>query len=202
MKKMLMAGLLAGVLVGLLASCASTSVVAHWEKEGYQTPGFKKILVAAVFKQEVVRRSLEDEFLAQMAKLGPMAIRSYTLLPDPEKETKESVIAAVKETGADACLVVRLVKVDSKTTYTPGYVEPSYDGYGAYWSYAWYNGYYVPPMSYEFDIVTVDVKLFDAQTSELVWAVSTETVDPHSTQKEIKALVKVILQAMQKDHLL
>jgi hypothetical protein len=188
---------LAALSIALLAACASTRIINRWEKPGFTGPAFKKVLVAAVFKQDVTMRSVEDAFVRQMAAIGVTGLSSYNYLPNNNNPTKEQFQQALQQSGAEALLLIRLDRVDKQTEFVPGYAAP-----GDYWAWSWDDGYYVPPMAYQFDIVVVETKLFDVKTQELVWGAITETVDPHDTNREIAGFAKAIIQGMRKDGVL
>src|SRR4030095_4542256 len=53
-----------------LAACASTDIVKQWCNPAYTSPSFKKVMVVGVTKQASIRRSFEDEFVAQLKAAG------------------------------------------------------------------------------------------------------------------------------------
>ena len=185
-----------GLLVGLLAAvvvasgCASTRITGEWRAEDAGPAiQYKKVFVTAITRQETVRRQVEDAFGVTLAARGAEGLPSYTPLPNAAEATEDDVRKAVKESGADAALIVRYVKKEKEMTISPGYYGTS-GYYGAYRS-SWY-GFYEPPTVYQYDVVFLESKLYDVKSEKLLWAVSTETTDPGKLQKEIDAYAKLI----------
>jgi hypothetical protein len=174
----------------LLAGCATTQVTNEWrDPEAIQAGPYKTIFVGAAAEQDATRRQVEDAFQAALAAEGVTGIPSYNSLPKTEKAGKEKLSKAVKEAGADAVLLLRKVKAENKVAVSPGYYGPPgfYSGYSALWV-----GYYDPIDVYQYDIITLEARLYDVATERLVWAVSTETTDPRSISKEITGYAGLI----------
>ena len=190
-----MFGAVAGLmLAAMLSGCASTSIISEWRDPEVKEAGpYKKFFVTAITKQETVRRQLEDAFKDNLAALGAAGIASYGPLTATAEANKEQLVKAVKETDADAVLVVRMVKRETETSISPAYYGPTgyYNGYHSSW-----DGFYEPMSVYQYDVITLEVKLYEVKTGQLVWAASTETVDPGKLQKEISAYAKLICERM------
>ena len=107
-----------------------------------------------------------------------------------EGETAEArLLEAVKEAGADAAVITRLVRVEKKTEVTPGFYQPApavtfgfYPGYSAAWL-----GYYEPPTIYQRDIYISETSLYDLTKNQLVWSGTVQTVDPSDITKKSSA---------------
>ncbi|HEY8241201.1 MAG TPA: hypothetical protein VIH35_07135, partial [Kiritimatiellia bacterium] len=102
-------------------SCATTQITNSWKKPGAPHEPFAKILVVSLSTQENVRRAVEDEFMTRLQELGAIGVPSYTLAADTQALSRKEKIDLVKASGADGALLVRLVKVENKTQYNPGY---------------------------------------------------------------------------------
>jgi hypothetical protein len=184
------------VAAGVLAGCASTNLVSQWRNPDVQGGPYKKLLLVAVAKAENPRRIAEDAFAKNLSALGVASVTSYSLLPEVGQVSKERVEKAVADSGADAALVSKLVKVETKTITSPGMYSPGPSFYGHYQS-AW-TGYYDPPTTYQSDVFTMEVKLFDAKSSALIWSGITETADPGDPAKEIGKFATLISQQLRK----
>ena len=122
-----------------------------------------------------------------------------------EGETAEArLLEAVKEAGADAAVITRLVRVEKKTEVTPGFYQPApavtfgfYPGYSAAWM-----GYYEPPTIYQRDIYISETSLYDLTKNQLVWSGTVQTVDPSDINKEIKRYVDAVIEALKSKNLL
>jgi hypothetical protein len=184
----------------LLSGCASTKVVGEWRNPELEKAGpYNKVFLAAIASEESLRRQMEDSFQAALVSWNVSGVPSYSSLPDTTKAGQEQLIKAVKESGADAALVFRMVKRESRIAMVPTYYAPTslYGGYYAAW-----GDYYGSTSAYEYDVITLEAKLFDVASDKLVWAVSTETTDPGKMKKEIAAYTKLICDQMVKAGLL
>jgi hypothetical protein len=183
----------------VLSGCASTRVVGEWRNADVEKAGpYNKIFLAAITSQETVRRQMEDGFQAALVSRNASVVPSYGLLPDKAEAGQEQLIKAVKTSGADAALVFRMVKTESRSVMTASHYGPGMYG----WYHSAWNDYYAPTSVYQYDVVTLEAKLFDVASEKLVWAVSTETADPGKIQKEIVAYAKLICDRMGKAGLL
>lgn len=173
-----------------LAGCASTKISGEWDNPEVKTAGlYKKIFLTAVTGEETVRRQVEDAFQATLSPLQVEGIQSYLSMPDSGKPEKDALVSAVKASGADAALVIRMVKKENKVTVSPTYYGPSgyYGGYYRSW-----DDFYAPSTVYQYDVVTLEARLYDVATEALVVAISTETVDAGKLQKEIEKYAALI----------
>jgi hypothetical protein len=183
-----------------LSGCASTKVVGEWRDTDLMQAGpYHKVFVVGVTTQEIVRRQFEDAFASALSSWSATAVKSHGLLPEPVQANKESFVQAIRDSGADAALVVRMVKKESEIVVSQDYYGPP-SIYGGYRS-AWY-GHYSPVSVQQYDVITLEARLYDVAAGKLVWAVSTETSDPGKIQKEIEAYAKLISERMGKAGLL
>ena len=190
------------VALGLTACAASTKIVNEWVSPDYTSPRFRKIMVIGVSKQPSIRRTFEDEFVKQLKATGVEAVPSYLYIPEDGQVDEGRLQAAVKQAGADAVIVTRLVRVEKKTEVSPGFYQPApafgfYGGYSAAWM-----GYYEPPRVYQYDVYTSETSLYDMTKNRLVWAGTVETTAPHDINKEIERYVDTVIDALKSKNIL
>lgn len=190
------------VALGLTACAASTKIVNEWVSPDYTSPRFRKIMVIGVSKQPSIRRTFEDEFVKQLKATGVDAVPSYLYIPEDGQVDEGRLQAAVKQAGADAVIVTRLVRVEKKTEVSPGFYQPApafgfYGGYSAAWM-----GYYEPPRVYQYDVYTSETSLYDMTKNRLVWAGTVETTAPHDINKEIERYVDTVIDALKSKNIL
>jgi hypothetical protein len=182
--------------------CASSKIVNQWREADYIAPAFKKVVVLGISKDQTLRRSFEDEFVAQLRTAGIEAVPSYQVIPEQGKVPEERLLKAVKESGADAAIMTRLLRVERRTQVTPGYYNP-YPAYGFYhWYSAGWVGFYEPPRVYNYDVYTSETSLYDLNQDRLVWAGTVQTTDPGDIRKEIKNYVKTVIEALKENNIL
>jgi hypothetical protein len=179
-----------------LAACASTELVNQWSNPAYTSPSFKKVMVVGVTKQASIRRSFEDEFVAQLKAAGVNAIPSYLYIPQDGPVGEAVLKQALKETGADALMITRLVRVQKKTEIAPGYYppDPAMAVHPLYTT-AW-NDYYEPPIVYQSEVYTSETSLYDAVKNRVVWSGTAQTTAPVNINQEIKNYAEIVVSAL------
>jgi len=180
-----------------LAACASTELVNQWSNPAYTSPSFKKVMVIGVTKQSGIRRTFEDEFVAQLKAAGVNAVPSYLYIPQDGPVGEAVLKQALKETGADAVMITRLVRVQKKREIAPGYYppDPAMAVHPLYTT-AW-NEYYEPPIVYQSEVYTSETSLYDTFKNQVVWrgTAQTETTGSNLSQ-EIKNYAEIVISAL------
>lgn len=186
----------------LLSACGTTQIINQWSDPSYTSPYFKRITVIGVSKQDTIRRTFEDEFVAQLKALGIDAVPSYLFIPEAGQVEESRLKEGVRQAGADAAIITRLVRVEKKAQMTPGRYGP-YPGFGFYrwYSNAWI-GFYEPPRVDFYDIYISETSLHDVINDRLVWSGVAKTTDLGNIQKEIKEYVQKVIEALTEKNLL
>jgi len=198
---MLMRLYLIAAVLGM-ASCASTQVVNQWSNPAYTSPSFKKIMVIGVTKQNAIRRSFEDAFSAQLKAAGVNAVPSYLYISQDGRVGEAVLKQAIKEAGADAVLITRLVRIQQKTEIAPGYYAPDpamavHPLYTTAWS-----DYYEPPIVYHSEIYTCETTLYDTVKNRVVWKGTAQTETTGNINQEIKGYAETIINALEEKKLI
>ena len=127
------------------------------------------------------------------------AVPGYTVLPEDGPVEKSVLEGALKKIGADGAIVARVLAVDRRTAYSPGYVTviPSV-GYarGFYGFYGSAMAIATPPTPYQYDVVVVETSLWQTRDGTLVWSATTQTTDPGALRKEIAGYADIIIGAL------
>jgi hypothetical protein len=188
-----------GVLAALGAGCSSTELDASWMSPRFRGPRFTTFVVLGVSRDATLRRVAEDAFVEQLAVRGVRAVPSYETFPsDPETLTREQVEQAVKRQAVEGVIVARVSKVAKETRSSGSFASVA--GAGGYVGHpqGWSNSYLSGGTAYQFDVVTVDVQLYDVQTNELVWSATTRTYDPRDPESSTRDWAKVVIDALVK----
>ncbi len=193
----------------LLSACSSTSLVNRWSDPEYKGPALQKILVIGIIKDDIKRRSFEEEFSSLITGNGRTGIASYTLLPDLKSaDQKEEILAVVDKVGADGVMIVTLQGVSKEQRDVP----PSVDyypapgmgmgmgmGYGMYGYYGMsHTAVYRPGYTVTDTVVRLDTKLFAVSSEKMIWAGKTESFNPSSAQTVVSELAKLLINDMKK----
>lgn len=189
----------------LSGGCASTTITNVWRDPSYTGAPFKNVLVMGVSDETGARRIFEDEFSAKLKSVGVVAIPSYTFIPQDGPADRATLDAAIAKAGAQGVLVTRLLKVDRRTQYSPGYVRAvpavgHYRDFHGYYSSMWVH--YSPPQRYEFEIVVLETNLWQAEKGELVWSGMTESFAPSDVRRATREFADVIIKALREQKLI
>jgi len=186
----------------LLSGCAATEIINQWSNPSYEKAAFKRIMVVGVSKQPSIRRTFEDEFVAQLKASGGDALPSYQFIPEDGQVAESRLKQAVNEAGADAAITTRLVRVERQAQYIPGTYGP-YPGFGFYrwYSNAWV-GFYEPPRLRFYDIYISETSLYDVRNDRLIWSGIAKTTRLDDIRSEIKEFVEVVIAALREKNLL
>ena len=105
----------------LLSGCATSErIVKVFEDPNFDAGPFTRILVVGVHEDRGIRRQFENSLVAAMNTTGPAAVASLSLMSADDPIERDPVVAAVRETAADAVLITRLVDVESTTSVQGG----------------------------------------------------------------------------------
>jgi hypothetical protein len=196
---------LAGVTIGY---CKSTKLITKWKNPDYAGQRFHKILVIGMSNNPATRSDFEDALSLKIARNGIEAVpgNSILLRPDTSNLDLDYLRAQIRENDIDAVVVSRLVKVDKDVTYIPGqnYVAPyGYRSFYGYYGVA-YQQVYTPDYLREDTTVRIETNLYAATPpdGELIWTGTSDTFNPKSAHKVIDAIVKLVVEEMEKEAIL
>ncbi len=189
----------------LAGGCASTTITNVWRDPSYTGAPFRNVLVMGVSEETGNRRIFEDEFAAKLKSAGVIAIPSYKFIPQDGQADRATLDAAIAKAGAQGVLVTRLIKVDRRTQYSPGYVRavPAvgyYRNFHGYYSSMWVH--YSPPQRYDYEIVVLETNLWRAEKGELVWSGMTENFAPSDVRRATREFSDVIIKALREQELI
>jgi hypothetical protein len=185
-------------LVALVAGCQSTSIQSAWYDTNFRGGPMRKIVVVGSVDTVSDGRVFEDIFAARLGAAGVEGIAGYTVIADELRAAEAPFGAAVAKTGADGLLLIRLLRVDTRTQVSTTMVAGGMGwGWGGGWGGGWGSPFgptMVPVQQVsQYDLATVESKLFDVQTKQLVWAATTTTFNPTSVARETPGFADVII---------
>jgi hypothetical protein len=198
--------LAAGAL--LLASCAATSLKQIWKAPEFAGSPAGRVAVLGVDERGLIRQGFENRFARQLQGRGQAAVVTYDLLSLPQiKEDRSAAAARLRETGADAILIVRLVDVATYAREMRTTNERYISGVTGIESYDWYNFYSVAFMDMGSTYGTLsqkvylDVSLYSLDAGKRFWSCQAELVVKEKTDRVdlVDALVAKVVAAMAKD---
>jgi hypothetical protein len=161
-------------MLSVLSLSAGTKMLHHWVLPGQPMPQLKKILVAAVVENYLIRQHFEDEMEKLLATSGVEGVRSHMVLP-PRNELMEGELKQrIKESDFDAVLVIRpkAVRQETKEVVTStAYALPP--GYYALWPYrnmAYSQLSSTTAYTEENTVVSVEFNLYNIKDEKLLWS--------------------------------
>lgn len=190
------------LLLVSLAGCQSTTIRSAWFDTDFAGPPMRKVVVAGQFASLADERTLEDAVVAQLRAKGVDALSGHAARLDDPKLSETDFRSAVVATGADGLLLVTLLGVDTRTQVTTTMVSggmgwgrnpwgPGPWGPGGWGATTWTT---VPAQQIsQYDLATVETKLFDLRTRQLVWAATTTTFNPRSVAREAPGFADLIV---------
>ncbi len=185
-----------------LSACSTTEVVSTW-KDDSQNQKFANVLVVAVSEVPAYRSFIERELVSTIKEAGADAKAAVDILPNTDFIDEEAASASVKETGADAVMVVRLIDEKKEEVFVPGTTYPHDGRYNRGW-HDYYGGAHrvmsTPGYSAELTVSTVETTLFDTATNKHVWSTTTATTEA-TTVAAIESYLKTIVQPIKESGL-
>ena len=184
------------VLMALgVAACATTTVKAVWKDEAYQAQP-KRVLVIALFKNQTMRRMVEDEFKGHLKYRGTDAATGYEVFSGNELPAKETIVEQVKSGGFDTLLLTRMIDSRTEKRIVSGSMSHTmpmrgYYGYG-------YSAVYSPDYQVEDRYATVESSLYDVATEKLIWTATSETWMSEGDQKLARTYAGVMMDSLRK----
>lgn len=191
------------LLVG--AGCASTTLTSVWRDPSYTGGPLRSVLVMGISEETGIRRIFEDEFSAKLRSVGVVAVPGYTVIPQDGPAERVVLDAAIAKADAQGVLITRLLRIERRTNYAPGYARavPAvgyYRNFHGYYSSAWVR--YAPPQAYDYDVVALETNLWSPRQGELVWSGITESFAPSNVRQATREFADVIIKALREQKLI
>jgi hypothetical protein len=178
----------------LVAGCQTTSIQSAWYDTSFRGGPMRKIVVVGSIDNIADGRVFEDIFAGRLHAAGVDGVAGYTVIADDARAGEAQFATAVANTGAQGLLLVRLLRVDTRTQVSTTMVS---GGMGWGWGGGWGSPFgptMIPVQQVsQYDLATVESKLFDVQTKQLVWAATTTTFNPTSVARETPGFADVII---------
>jgi hypothetical protein len=180
----------------LAAACTSVSVKDTWKDPTYAGGPHKKLLVVGAMKSDSNRRVFEDGFSRALGAAGSAGVASYPTLRTVVNVTSAQLADAMKQAGADAVLVTRVLRVRREVDVTPGYARGGFYG-GGY--RGWYGGVAMAPDVDVYDVLTVESTLWNVAADKPLWSGTSEVTEPKAVSAATEDLAKALIGKMKAD---
>jgi hypothetical protein len=190
---------LLGFFIVALSACGpSTQIVDSWRDPDVvvDTSNVHKFVVAALLKNQTMRRQVEDEMAAQFPG---KAVQSYTELGVEDLKDDDAVYnQKLKNDGYDGIVIMRLVDVEKSTRYVPGANPAYYGSWRRYWRYSW-TGFYDPGYYTTDKAFNVEVTVYSLIRDKLIWSANTSTVNPSGRGELFSDVARAVVKRMKKE---
>jgi hypothetical protein len=188
----------------LTLSCATPmSMTDSWKSSTYTGPAYKKIMVVAMTKRDDMRMLLEDEFAKQLRARGVEAAACHECIPDPDKVTREELMKVSQGMGIEAYLIVRILRVGTEVqSYqadTPSTMATT-TGRDSMMNMQWFGP--EPSMGKRSEVATLESRLYDGKTANLVWRSTVDAVNPSGSDGQVSRFVSLVLKALYEEKLI
>jgi hypothetical protein len=204
--------------ISCYSSCGTQSrIETTWENPSYVGKPFSKLGVIAIMKTNNEDKAFEVAVVDELAKVGVDAVPGFSFLPPDTLVGKEKMERLVKDTGAGAVLMFKLIGIDKTRSYIPptdyvvggspytdwwddpfwGYYMPYPYGYWGYWYPAFQvirtPGYWETSTTYQ-----VETVLYRVSDNKLIWMAMSGTYNPKSGFDLGNSLSLLIVKKLEK----
>jgi hypothetical protein len=181
-------------LLTFVAGCQSTSIRSAWFDTNFRGGPMRKIVVVGSVDSVADGRVFEDIFAEKLRAAGVDGVAGHTVIAEDARAGDAEFAAAVAKSGAQGLLLVRLLRVDTRTQVSTTMVPGGMGwGWGGGWGSPWGRTMVPVQQVSQYDLATVESKLFDVQTKQLVWAATSTTLNPTSVARETPGFADVII---------
>lgn len=181
-----------GVLV--MTSCANIKSVDEWQMKEFQGQ-FNNILIIGATTNADQRGMFENKFVEVLRSQKVEALQSYKLIYDTRELSREVVAEAIKNEDIDAILVTRLVALKQEEVYRRS--EEDQDEEMSYFTFydnalrQSEDGY-----SAEFDVLTLETRVYDVLSGLMVWTMQSRNVDPTIPREVLHNQIKLTIDTL------
>ena len=206
MNKVFFRGMLFTVVLLVCACGASVKMIGSWmdtSKAGYS---IDNVLVIGLSRNDITRNLWENTFVELLGKENVKAQAGHIVTGGQVIEpNRQSIIAAVKKSGAHSVLITHVVGSESETKTRPGVAqfEPEhyYMGMQDYYGIA-YRAVYSPPVDYRETTVRLESNVYEVASEKLIWTAQSEAVDAKLLKTDFVKMANLLLDDLKKKKLL
>jgi len=191
--------------LALLAGCATSQLVAQQSNPDYVGKSFKSVMVVAVTRDELIRRTYEDRMVALLGKRGLKGIPAYAAVGSRGMVEEADLRQAIARSGAEGVLVTRVTRVDRSSGTVPGAtvaVGVGWGGFYGYYSTVWQTVEIAPEKITGPSWTVSETRLFDAKNGVLAWTGVMDTRENNDLSAALTQYINVIFDAMVSDRVL
>ena len=186
--------------IALLAGCTTSQLVSQQSNPDYVGKSFKSVMVVAVTRDELIRRTFEDRMVALLGRRGTKGIAAYTAVGSRGQVEEAELRQAIARSGAEGVLVTRVTRVDRSSGTLPGATVAV--GLYGYYSGVWETVVLAPQKITGPSWTVSETRLFDAKSGVLAWTGVMDTRENDDLGAALTQYINVIFDAMVSDRVL
>jgi hypothetical protein len=175
---------LALIAVVMLGGCSHTDLTNLWMDSQASSPPVDNILVIALDRDPIMRKSWEDALAAEFQAQGLLARQSYQVFP-AELPDSQQVAVVMGRDNHDAALVAHRLTVVTNESRGGGYRDNAPAASGDYWRRGYTIAYTATKqlISYQEDEDARFQMDLARANGRLIWTGTTTPIDPTSPDK-------------------
>ena len=162
----------------------------------------KKVVGLIVSDDLSLRMSAEEALARELTARGAQGVAAYRVIPREEIRNVDSAKRWFEQSGAAGVVIMRVVDLSKEKIPTSViWTGATYGSLWDYYPYAWGSAIAIGPGRTETRVV-VETLIFDIPGNRLLWAGTSETVNPKDAQATVKGIVVSAAEQMKKDGLI
>jgi hypothetical protein len=200
---------LAAIVVSAAACASSSSFTSTWKNPDAAPVSLagKKVLAIVQIRDESRRRQAEDELAAEITRLGGQGVPSYSLFPSSAGQQDEAAAKARAEREGVSGMIIMHFTGRERTVVRERYPatywrnDPYFRRPWGAWGYGWNSPW--EPTTVRTDVnVFVETRVYSLEQEKLLWAGTSQTLNPSSTKDVVKDLSGAVKKQLEKSGVL
>ena len=194
---------LAAWFVVSAAAADKPAFLKTWKAPGSEQVRYagRKLVGLVVSDDIALRMSTEEALARQLTTKGVEGIAAYKVIPREEIRDPNVVKGWFERTGAAGVVIMRLVDLSKETMPSVVVWQGAYyDSLYSYYPYAWGATFNIGGARTDVKVV-VETLVFDIASNKLMWAGTSQSVNPENGQALVASIVDLAANQIRKDGL-
>src|SRR5512137_256989 len=181
------------LLTLVLAGCQTTALQSAWFDPSFTGGPMHRIVIVAVGVSPPNARLAEDVFTQRLRALGVHGAPGWAVVPEAARGAPEPFMEAVRASGAEGLLVIRVLGVDTRTNVSTMMVTTTAPMWGWGSTRVWATTTVPVTQVSQYSLWVVETSLYEVGTERLVWSGVTQTLNPSDFQRDVGGFADVII---------
>jgi hypothetical protein len=183
------------LLTLVLAGCQTTALQSAWFDPSFTGGPMHRIVIVAVGVSPANARLAEDVFTQRLRALGVDGAPGWAVVPEAARGAPEPFAEAVRVSGAEGLLVIRVLGVDTQTNVSTMMVTTTapMGGWGWGGTRVWATTTVPVTQVSQYNLWMVETSLYEVGTERVVWSGVTQTLNPSDFQRDVRGFADVII---------